>query len=108
MAKTKRQRTKTTKQLTLRSALGYIVAHPGCTVNDVLDAHDLSLDASLDEENYLDREATWAAILGALSERGDVTYAVTSFEGWKYTATEQGESRSSPSVVSLVDRELES
>lgn len=75
------------KSLTMRSALNYITAHPGCTVNDVLDWHSMPLDTSLDDAEYRDRESTGAAILEALADQEFVRYVVTSWDGWKYTAT---------------------
>lgn len=73
--------------LTLRSALTYITAHPGCTVNDVLEAFGMDLAKAQDDATYFDWEQTGGALLGHLSEEGYVTYVVTSFDGWKYTAT---------------------
>lgn len=75
-------------QMTLRSVLSFIIEHAGCTVNDVLEAHGLPLDpATMDDAEYFDREYTGAALLQWLTDEDFVTYVVTSFDGWKYTAT---------------------
>lgn len=78
-----------TQRLTVRSALAYVEAHPGCTINDILEAHGMPLDTTIDEDEYFDREGTGSAILGWLAENRYVTYVVTSFDGWQYTSTGQ-------------------
>lgn len=78
-----------TVPLTLRSALAYIAAHPGCTINDIGEAHGLPFGTvRLDEAEYFDREGTVAALVDALYRDGYVRYVMTS-NGWQYTATGQ-------------------
>lgn len=75
--------------MTIGSSLKFIVAHPGCCVNDVLEAHGLALEDRLSDEDYVDREYTGAALLDWLHREGYVTYVVTPREGWRHTATEK-------------------
>ena len=78
-----------TTPLTLRSALAYIAAHPGCTINDIGEAHGLSFETARDDAEFLDREGTVIALVDVLYRDGYVRYVVTS-NGWQYTATGHG------------------
>lgn len=76
--------------MTLRSILQFITANPGATVNAVLDHFGLGLGevaGALDDLEHCDRENTGSALLDWLTQRGYVTYKVTSWDGWQYTAT---------------------
>lgn len=77
-----------TTPLTLRSALAYIKAHPGCTTNDIGAAHGLPFETTQDTAEFLDREGTVAALVDVLYQDGYVRYVMTS-NGWQYTATGQ-------------------
>ena len=74
------------KVMTMRSVLAFIVANPGCCVNDVLTHFELGLENAKDDLDYLDREQTAAALMDRLEERNYVTHVATDREGWRYTA----------------------